>query len=94
MDDSLNERKERQENEVEALKSIFDQNFKDCRECNPWQVWRPPEFEVQILQENTTQGYSQVTSGWLRLIMTILTSDWSGLRLGVAEGQVLSGVSR
>ena len=59
MEDSLNERKEIQENEVEALKSIFDQNFKDCRDVDVWQVWRPPEFEILILPENTSQGYSQ-----------------------------------
>ena len=59
MDDHKNELKERQENEVEALKSIFDHNFKDCREVDVWQVWRPPEFEIQILPENTTQGYSE-----------------------------------
>ena len=56
MDDHINELKERQENEVEALKSIFDHNFKDCREVDVWQVWRPPEFEIMILPENTTQA--------------------------------------
>ena len=59
MMDDLSELKERQENEVAALRSIFDQNFSDCREVDVWQVWRPPEFEITILPENTTQGYSQ-----------------------------------
>ena len=44
---------------MEALKSIFDQNFTDCRTVDVWQVWRPPEFEILILPENSTQGYSQ-----------------------------------
>ena len=59
MDNHVNELKERQENEVQALRSIFDHNFKDCREIDVWQVWRPPEFEILILPENTTQGHSE-----------------------------------
>ena len=59
MEKDVDELKERQENEVEALKSIFDHNFKDCRHGDVWQVRRPPEFEILILPENSTQGYSQ-----------------------------------
>lgn len=61
MDDvALDELKERQENEVAALKSIFDQSFQDHRVEDVWKVWRPPEFEINILPENSTQGYCEV----------------------------------
>ena len=58
-DEGFDELKERQENEVAALKSIFDQSFQDHRVEDVWKVWRPPEFEIQILPENSTQGYCE-----------------------------------
>ena len=58
-DEGTDELKERQENEVAALKSIFDQSFQDHRVEDVWKVWRPPEFEIQILPENSTQGYCE-----------------------------------
>ena len=60
MDDvELEELKERQENEVAALRSIFDASFQDQRTEDVWKVWRPPEFEIKVLPENTTQGYCE-----------------------------------
>ena len=60
MDDvDLDELKERQENEVAALRSIFDQSFQDQREEDVWKVWRLPEFEINILPENSTRGYCE-----------------------------------
>ena len=38
MEVNLEELKERQENEVEALKSIFDSSFRDTRDENVWNV--------------------------------------------------------
>ena len=59
LDAELEELKERQENEVAALRSIFDESFQDQRTEDVWKVWRPPEFEIKILPENTTQGYCE-----------------------------------
>ena len=42
-----------------ALRSIFDESFQDQRTEDVWKVWRPPEFEIKILPENTTQGYCE-----------------------------------
>jgi len=39
---------ERQEAEVEALKAIYDEDFKDSRETDVWKVKRPPEFTLKI----------------------------------------------
>ena len=62
MDDvELEELKERQENEVAALRSIFDASFQDQRTEDVWKVWRPPEFEIKVLPENTTQDYVSVS---------------------------------
>ena len=58
-DVELEELKERQENEVAALRSIFDASFQDHRTGDVWKVWRPPEFEIKIVPENTTQGYCE-----------------------------------
>ena len=64
-DDS--ELKERQENEFEALKSIFDINFRDIRGENmKWKVSDetlkvvPPEFLLKVHPENSTNGYTEV----------------------------------
>ena len=42
-----------------ALRSIYDESFQDQRTEGVWKVWRPPEFEIKILPENTTQGYCE-----------------------------------
>ena len=58
-DVELDELKERQENEVAALRSIFDESFQDQRTEDVWKVWRPPEFEINILPENSTRGHCE-----------------------------------
>ena len=65
MEVNLDELKERQENEVEALKSIFDSSFRDIRKENVWNVSDedarkvPPELIIHLVPENSTQGYTE-----------------------------------
>eukprot|EP00092_Neocalanus_flemingeri_P000288 GFUD01000308.1.p1 GENE.GFUD01000308.1~~GFUD01000308.1.p1 ORF type:complete len:1589 (+),score=464.17 GFUD01000308.1:43-4809(+) len=59
MEINLEELKERQENEVEALRSIFDTGFRDIRDEDVWKVWRPPELVLHLVPENSTQGYTE-----------------------------------
>jgi len=65
MEVNLDELKERQENEVEALKSIFDSSFRDIRRENVWNVSDedarkvPPELIIHLVPENSTQGYTE-----------------------------------
>jgi len=65
MEVNLEELKERQENEVEALKSIFDSSFRDTRDENAWNVSGedakkvPPELVIHLVPENSTQGYTE-----------------------------------
>ena len=50
------ELRERQENEVEALKAIFDTSFTDLRCGDAWRVWRPAEFSLLLRPEHNTRG--------------------------------------
>ena len=50
------ELRERQENEVEALKAIFDTSFTDLRCDDAWRVWRPAEFSLLLRPEHNTRG--------------------------------------
>ena len=47
---------ERQENEVEALKSIYDVDFEDLRAKDVWKVRRPPEFLLKIRPDHDSRG--------------------------------------
>ena len=65
MDNNLDDLKERQENEVEALKSIFDSSFRDIRNENVWSLTDedakkvPPELVIHLVPENSTHGYTE-----------------------------------
>ena len=48
-----------QENEVEALKSIFGSDCQDLRDDDVWKKPRPPELLLRLLPENNTQGHIQ-----------------------------------
>ena len=47
---------ERQENEVEALKAIYDVDFEDLRAKDVWKVRRPPEFMLKISPDHDSRG--------------------------------------
>ena len=48
---------ERQENEVEALKAIYDQDFQDLRQNDVWKIRRPPEFLIKIRPNFDSRGF-------------------------------------
>ena len=50
---------ERQEDEVEALKSIYDCDFDDLRKQDVWKVRRPPEFLLKIRPDHDSRGAQQ-----------------------------------
>ena len=50
---------ERQEDEVEALKSIYDCDFDDLRKHDVWKVRRPPEFLLKIRPDHDSRGAQQ-----------------------------------
>lgn len=47
---------ERQENEVEALKAIYDVDFEDLRAKDVWKVRRPPEFMLKMNPDHDSRG--------------------------------------
>ena len=40
--------KEIQEDELQVLKSIYDNELTDLRQKDPWKVWRPPEMLIRL----------------------------------------------
>ena len=50
---------ERQENEVEVLKSIYDIDFEDLRVKDVWKVRRPPEFILKMKPDHDSRGANQ-----------------------------------
>ena len=50
---------ERQENEVEVLKAIYDYDFEDLREKDVWKVHRPPELTLKIRPDHDSRGGHQ-----------------------------------
>ena len=52
-EDSL---EERQENEVEVLKAIYDTDFEDLRANDVWKVRRPPELLLKIKPGHDSRG--------------------------------------
>lgn len=51
----MDELKERQENELAALQSIFHGDFKDTRKRSKWKTWHPPEMLITLRpQESMT----------------------------------------
>jgi len=50
---------ERQENEVEALKAIYDTDFEDLRNKDVWKVRRPPEFLLKMKPDHDSRGPQQ-----------------------------------
>ncbi|KAG2457539.1 E2AK4 kinase, partial [Polypterus senegalus] len=52
--DPLDDYRDRQENEVEALASIYGDDFTDLRQNHPWKVKRPPEFVLTLRPQGLT----------------------------------------
>ena len=52
-EDSL---EERQENEVEVLRSIYDRDFEDIRNKDVWKVRRPPEICLKLHPDHDSRG--------------------------------------
>jgi translation initiation factor 2-alpha kinase 4 len=50
---------ERQENEVEALKAIYDCDLEDLRLSDVWKVRRPPEFKLKMRPDHDSRGANQ-----------------------------------
>ena len=50
---------ERQEEEVEVLKAIYDCDFQDLRKSDVWKVRRPPEFLLKIRPDHDSRGPNQ-----------------------------------
>ena len=50
---------ERQENEVEVLKAIYDIDFEDLRAKDVWKIRRPPEFLLKMKPDHDSRGANQ-----------------------------------
>ena len=50
---------ERQENEVEVLRAIYDCDFEDLRKSDVWKVRRPPEFLLKMRPDHDSRGAQQ-----------------------------------
>ena len=47
---------ERQEQEVEALKAIYEDDFQDLRTLDIWKIRRPPEFLLNVYPQHNSKG--------------------------------------
>ncbi|TRY62517.1 hypothetical protein TCAL_00386 [Tigriopus californicus] len=55
--EDTNDRRERQELEVEALRAVYDRDFQDVRSQDVWKVDRPPEFTLRLGPNHDSQGH-------------------------------------
>ena len=47
---------ERQELEVEAMRAIYEGDFEDLRQSDPWKVPRPPEVAIRLRPNHDSRG--------------------------------------
>ncbi|KAJ9599725.1 hypothetical protein L9F63_026426 [Diploptera punctata] len=52
--------RDRQENEILALKAIFTHELKDMREEDAWNVWRPLELVITLTPQQGSSGQQEV----------------------------------
>lgn len=62
---------ERQENEVEALKAIYDVDFEDLRAKDVWKVRRPPEFLLKMNPDHDSRGGELMQSDACCLVLHV-----------------------
>ncbi|XP_019940643.2 eIF-2-alpha kinase GCN2 [Paralichthys olivaceus] len=55
-EDGTDDHKVQQENELEALASIFGEDFQDLRNKDPWKVKRPPEVHLCLRPNGLNNG--------------------------------------
>lgn len=58
----MNDYSVRQENELEALSSIYGDDFSDIRRQHPWKVWRPPEMHLYLRPKGLSYGQMSYVS--------------------------------
>lgn len=58
----MNDHSVEQENELEALSSIFGEDFTDVRSQHPWKVRRPPEMHLHLRPKGLSYGQTSYVS--------------------------------
>ncbi|XP_071963594.1 eIF-2-alpha kinase GCN2-like [Antedon mediterranea] len=51
---------DRQENELQVLQAIFNDDFQDCRVCDAWKVYRPPDIKLHLKPQQSTHENANV----------------------------------
>jgi len=92
MEEEDDELAERRENEMEALKSIFNADLVDLRETDKWRIQRPPELKIHLLPTNLSRGFQQSQCSIdLKLKMTNLYPK-AAPEISVAQSNGLSQI--